>query len=67
MLNDPIVRVVTARRRPDLAPVWLTEDDLWTTSPEQAERLTDDAVADVRLFDAMARRDEVCCATLQDA
>jgi hypothetical protein len=60
-------KVVTANALLDGDAVWLTEDDTWTRDIREAELLTDEAHADLRLLEAQARKDEIAGAYLADA
>ena len=60
-------KVVTANALLEGDAVWLTEDDRWTRDIREAELLTDEAHADLRLLEAMGRADEIAGAYLADA
>ena len=60
-------KVVTANALLEGDAVWLTEDNTWTRDMHQAELLTDEAHADLRLLEAQARADEIAGAYLADA
>lgn len=60
-------KVVTANALLEGDAVWLTEDDTWTRDISQAELMTDEAHADLRLLEAQARFDEIAGAYLADA
>ncbi|MDX8348532.1 DUF2849 domain-containing protein [Cognatiyoonia sp. IB215446] len=60
-------KVVTANALLEGDAVWLTEDDTWTRNMREAELLTDEAHADLRLLEAQARADEIAGAYLADA
>lgn len=60
-------KVVTANALLDGDAVWLAEDDTWTRDILEAELLTDEAHAELRLLEAQSRRDEIAGAYLADA
>lgn len=60
-------KVVTANALLEGDAVWLTEDDRWTRDMSEAELLTDEAHADLRLLEASGRHDEIAGAYLADA
>ena len=60
-------KVVTANALLEGDAVWLTEDDRWTRDISEAELLTDEAHADLRLLEAQARQSEIAGAYLADA
>ena len=60
-------KVVTANALLEGDAVWLTEADTWTRDIREAELLTDEAHADLRLLEAQARVDEIAGAYLADA
>lgn len=60
-------KVVTANALLEGDAVWLAEDDTWTRDIREAELLTDEAHADLRLLEAQSRRDEIAGAYLADA
>jgi hypothetical protein len=60
-------KVVTANRLLNGDAVWLTEDDRWTARIDEAELIEDEAHAQIRLIDALARQSEVVGAYLADA
>ena len=60
-------KVVTANALIEGDAVWLTEDDHWTRDMREAEFITDEAHADLRLLEAQARKDEIAGAYLADA
>ena len=60
-------KVVTANALLEGDAVWLTEDDRWTRDIAEAELLTDEAHADLRLLEASARSSEVVGVYLADA
>ena len=60
-------KVVTANALLEGDAVWLTEADTWTRDILQAELLTDESHADLRLLEAQARVDEIAGAYLADA
>ncbi|EAQ01872.1 hypothetical protein OB2597_00605 [Pseudooceanicola batsensis HTCC2597] len=59
-------KVVTANALLEGDVVYLTEDDRWTRDLNEAELLTDEAVAEVRLLDASRRQSEIVGAYLAD-
>ena len=60
-------KVVTANALLEGDAVWLTEDNRWTRDMREAELLTDEAHADLRLLEAQARAGEIAGAYLADA
>ena len=60
-------KVITANHLLEGDAVWLTEDDTWTRDIREAEFLTDEAHADMRLLEATARSDEVVGVYLAEA
>lgn len=60
-------KVVTANALFEGDAVWLTEDDRWSRSIEQAELIEDEAVAQDRLLFALSQPDLVVGAALADA
>ena len=60
-------KVVTANALLEGDAVWLTEDDRWTRDIHEAELITDEAHADLRLLEAQARQSEIAGAYLADA
>ncbi|WP_333713329.1 DUF2849 domain-containing protein [Yoonia sp.] len=60
-------KVVTANALLEGDAVWLTEDDRWSRDIAEAELLTDEAHAELRLLEAQSRRDEIAGAYLADA
>jgi len=60
-------KVVTANALLEGDAVWLTEDDTWTRDIRKAELITNEAHADLRLLEALARADEIAGAYLADA
>ncbi len=60
-------KVVTANALLDGDAVWLTEADTWTRDIREAELLTDEAHADLRLLEAQSRAAEIAGAYLADA
>lgn len=60
-------KVVTANALIEGDAVWLTEDDRWSRSISEAELIEDEAHAQIRLIDAMARSGEVVGPYLADA
>ncbi|MFZ5963831.1 DUF2849 domain-containing protein [Thalassococcus sp. BH17M4-6] len=59
-------KVVTANALLEGDVVYLTADDQWTRDLRQAEVLTDEAVAQIRLLDASSRQAEIVGAYLAD-
>lgn len=60
-------KVVTANALLEGDVVWLTADDRWTRTIAEAELITDEAEATLRLLTAQARVDEIAGAYLADA
>ena len=60
-------KVVTANALLEGDAVWLTEDDRWSRDMAEAELLTDEAHADLRLIEAQMRQSEVAGVYLADA
>ncbi len=60
-------KVVTANRLIEGDAVWMTADGYWSTSLKEAELITDEATAELRLLDAEAQAHEVAGAYLADA
>ena len=60
-------KVVTANALLEGDAIWLTEADTWTRDIREAELLTDEAHAALRLLEARARVDEIAGAYLADA
>ena len=60
-------KVVTANALLEGDAVWLTEANTWTRDISEAELMTDEAHADLRLLEAQARADEIAGAYLADA
>ena len=60
-------KVVTANALREGDAVWLTEDNRWTRKISEAEFLTDEAHADLRLLEAQAQSDVIAGAYLADA
>ena len=60
-------KVVTANALLEGDAVWLTEDDRWSRDMAEAELLTDEAHADLRLIEAQIRQSEVAGVYLADA
>ena len=60
-------KVVTANALLEGDAVWLTEADTWTRDISEAELMTDEAHADLRLLEAQSRIDEIAGAYLADA
>lgn len=59
MSRTPEIFVVTANALLEGAVVFLTADDRWSRSLVEAEILTDEAHAQIRLLDASVRQGEV--------
>ncbi|GGE30795.1 hypothetical protein GCM10011360_18510 [Primorskyibacter flagellatus] len=59
-------KVVTANALLEGDVVYLTEDDRWTRNLSEAELITDEAIAEVRLLDASRRQSEIVGAYLVD-
>ncbi|MBB04981.1 DUF2849 domain-containing protein [Pseudooceanicola sp.] len=59
-------KVVTANALLEGDVVYLTEDDRWSRDLSEAELLTDEAHAEVRLLDASRRHAEIVGAYLAD-
>ena len=57
-------KVVTANALLEGDAVWLTEADRWTRDIREAELLTDEAHADLRLLEAQSRQAEIAGAYL---
>ena len=60
-------KVVTANALLEGDAVWLTEDDRWSRDMSEAELLTDEAHADLRLLEALAQQGEVVGPYLAEA
>ena len=60
-------KVVTANALIEGDAVWLTEDDRWSRDMAEAELLTDEAHAELRLLEAQSRSGEIAGAYLADA
>ena len=60
-------KVVTANALLEGDAVWLTIDDRWSRDIAEAELLTDEAHADLRLIEAQARQHEVAGVYLAEA
>lgn len=60
-------KVVTANALLEGDAVWLTEANTWTRDIREAELMTDEAHAELRLLEAQARMDEIAGAYLADA
>mgnify|MGYP001800911205 CR=1 FL=1 len=60
-------KVVTANALLEGDAVWLTEDNNWTRDIADAELLTDEAHAELRLIEAQSRVAEIAGAYLADA
>ena len=60
-------KVITANALLEGDAVWLTENDTWTRNVAEAELLTDEAHADLRLLEAQAQADKIAGAYLADA
>lgn len=60
-------KVVTANALLEGDAVWLTEDNTWTRDIREAELLTDEAHADLRLLEGQSRVAEIAGAYLADS
>ncbi|MFO8128076.1 DUF2849 domain-containing protein [Yoonia sp.] len=60
-------KVITGNALLEGDAVWLTEDDTWTRNIREAELITNEAHADLRLLQAQARSSEIAGAYLADA
>jgi hypothetical protein len=60
-------KVITANALLEGDAVWLTHADTWTRDIAEAELITDEAHADLRLLEAQARASEIAGAYLADA
>ena len=60
-------KVVTANALLEGDAIWLREDDTWTRDIREAELMTDEAHAELRLLEALSRKDEIAGAYLADA
>lgn len=60
-------KVVTANALLEGDAIWLTENNTWTRDIREAELMTDEAHATVRLLDAQAFQDQIAGAYLADA
>ena len=60
-------KVITANALLEGDAIWLTADNTWTRDIREAELLTDEAHADLRLLEAQARAGEIAGAYLADA
>jgi len=60
-------KIIAATARGTGAPVYLTADDRWTPDRTQAERIEDEAHAQIRLLDAETHPDQPLDAHLTDA
>ncbi|KQI68741.1 sulfite reductase [Loktanella sp. 3ANDIMAR09] len=60
-------KVITANALLEGDAVWLTADDRWSRDIAEAELLTDEAHAELRLLEASARQSEIAGAYLADA
>ncbi|WP_342070669.1 DUF2849 domain-containing protein [Yoonia algicola] len=60
-------KVVTANALLEGDAVWLTEDNTWTRDIREAELLTDEAHADLRLLEGQAQVHMIAGAYLADA
>ncbi|MEJ6398633.1 DUF2849 domain-containing protein [Yoonia sp. 208BN28-4] len=59
-------KVITANALLEGDAVWFTQDSTWTGDIAQAEVLTDEADADLRLLQAQAQQDRIAGAYLAD-
>ncbi len=60
-------KVITANALIAGDAVWFTADNRWSPKISEAEFITDEAHADLRLLEAQARQDEIAGAYLADA
>lgn len=60
-------KVITANALLEGDAVWFTADDCWSPNMHEAELITDEAHADLRLLEAQARKSEIAGAYLADA
>ena len=60
-------KVITANRLIEGDAVWFTASDTWATDIAQAELLTDEAHADLRLLEAQSQASIIAGAYLADA
>lgn len=60
-------KVVTANALLEGDAVWFTEDGSWSRDIHEAELITDEAHADLRLLEAQARQAEIAGVYLADA
>ena len=60
-------KVVTANALLEGDAVWFTEDGRWSRDIHEAELITDEAHADLRLLEAQARQAEIAGVYLADA
>lgn len=60
-------KVVTANRLLQGEAVWLTANGHWSPNMSEAELITDEATAELRLLDASAQAHEIAGAYLADA
>ena len=60
-------KVITANALLEGDAVWLTEADTWTRDINEAELMTDEAHAELRLLEAQSRSDEIAGAYLAEA
>ena len=67
MPRDFTPKVVTANRLIAGDAVWLTTSDTWSGDIHDAEFLTDEAHADLRLLEAQAQQSVIAGAYLADA
>ena len=60
-------KVITANALIEGDAIWFTEDNTWSRDIADAEFITDEAHADLRLIDAQSMADEIAGAYLADA
>ncbi|KJZ19913.1 DUF2849 domain-containing protein [Loktanella sp. S4079] len=60
-------KVITANALLEGDAVWFTADDTWSPNMADAELITDEAHADLRLLEAQSRQSEIAGAYLADA
>jgi hypothetical protein len=63
MFGSKRIRALTRDQR----ILWFTVDDRWSADPAQAERIEDEAHADIRLLDAEIRAPRLAAVGLVDA
>ena len=60
-------KVITANALLEGDAIWFTQDSTWTRDMAQAELITDEAHADIRLLEAMSDQSVIAGAYLADA